>query len=53
MDFYKAITRLREKRKLVQAAGKIESDRLILNKSIVFEFYIKGHKTFQSLKTNF
>jgi GT2 family glycosyltransferase len=53
IDFYKAIARLREKRKLVQAAGKTKIDILILNKSIVFEFYIKGHKTFQSLKTNF
>jgi GT2 family glycosyltransferase len=53
MDFYKAVPRLKEKRKLIQSAGKTESDGLILNKCIVFEFYIKGHKTFQSLKTNF
>jgi GT2 family glycosyltransferase len=53
IDFYKAVSTLREKRKLILSAGTKESDGLILNKSIVFEFYIKGHKTFQSLETNF
>jgi GT2 family glycosyltransferase len=49
MDYYKAIDALREKRK---AVGKLETDNTldsVLNKSIVFEFYIKGNKTYNSL----
>jgi GT2 family glycosyltransferase len=53
MDFYKALPVLKEKRKLICASTISEPDSLILNKSIVFEFYIKGHRTFESLKTNF
>jgi hypothetical protein len=52
MDYYKAINNLREKRK---AAKKLEindnSWDCVLNKSIVFEFYIKGNKTYKSLKS--
>ena len=52
MDYYKAINDLREKRK---AAKKLEindnSWDCVLNKSIVFEFYIKGNKTYKSLKS--
>ena len=49
MDYNKAINELREKRK---AVSKLETDHIqdsILNKSIVFEFYIKGNKTYSSL----
>ena len=49
MDYNKAINELREKRK---AVSKLETDHIqdsILNKSIVFEFYIKGNKTYNSL----
>ena len=52
MDYYKAINELREKRKAVK---KLEindnSQDSVLNKSIVFEFYIKGNKTYKSLKS--
>jgi GT2 family glycosyltransferase len=49
MDYNKAINELRKKRK---AVSKLETDHIqdsILNKSIVFEFYIKGNKTYNSL----
>jgi GT2 family glycosyltransferase len=52
IDFYKQINQVREKRKMTRISGEIEPKGLILNKTIVFEFYIKGHKTFNSLKTN-
>jgi GT2 family glycosyltransferase len=51
VDYYHVISELKEKRKEVK---KLETDSfpaLILNKSIVFEFYGKGNKTFNSLKT--
>jgi hypothetical protein len=40
-----------EKRELVKSLGNNEDSGLILNKSVVFEFYIKGHKTFKSMTT--
>ena len=43
---------LRGKREMLKATGSKEPEGLILNKSIVFEFYIKGNKTFGSMKTN-
>ena len=50
MDYYKAVDELREKRKLVKKLEVVTfSMNLILNKSIVFEFYIKGNKTYTSL----
>jgi GT2 family glycosyltransferase len=42
--------KLREKRKAIKATGNSEPEGLILNKSLVFEFYIKRHKTFNSIK---
>jgi GT2 family glycosyltransferase len=50
-DTRKFTSQLRDKREVVKALGNNEPSELILNKSIVFEFYIKGHKTFRSLKT--
>jgi GT2 family glycosyltransferase len=49
MDYYKASATLRDKRESVK---KLEVNKVgapILNKSIVFEFYIKGNKTYNSL----
>ena len=49
MDYYKASAKLRDKRESVR---KLEVNKVgapILNKSIVFEFYIKGNKTYNSL----
>jgi GT2 family glycosyltransferase len=50
MDFYKTINELEEKRKMVKKLEIIHYPTLILNKSIVFEFYVKGNKTYNSLK---
>ncbi len=53
VDFYRNIKLLKEKRKAVKLIGEKNPAALILNKSVVFEFYIKRHRTFNSLKTNF
>lgn len=49
IDYYRNISTLKEKRKMVKLLVKDHSDKMILNKSVVFEFYVKGHKTFSSL----
>jgi GT2 family glycosyltransferase len=53
MDFYSNLKELKEKRKWVANLGKSDFDAPILNKSIVFEFYAHGCKTYHSLKTDF
>jgi GT2 family glycosyltransferase len=53
IDYYKSLNQLKKKRKMVKMLGENEPTGLVLNKSVVFEFYIKGNKTFQSLPTNF
>lgn len=52
MDYYRNIERLKGKRLEAPKAITEDFTGLILNKSIVFEFYIKRHKTFSSLNTN-
>jgi len=49
MDYYKVLDQLKEKRKAVKKLEVITGSETILNKSIVFEFYIKGNKTYNSL----
>jgi GT2 family glycosyltransferase len=49
MDYYRAMDKLREKRKAVRKLEINTTNETILNKSIVFEFYVKGHKTYKSL----
>lgn len=49
MDYYKASGKLRKKRESVKRSEVNSTGELILNKSIVFEFYIKGNKTYNSL----
>jgi GT2 family glycosyltransferase len=49
MDYYKAIDKLRIKRIAVKKLEVTISDEPVLNKSIVFEFYVKGNKTYKSL----
>jgi GT2 family glycosyltransferase len=51
INYYKNMSNLRIKRKMVKKLEKTDSPALILNKSIVFEFYVKGNKTYNSLKT--
>jgi GT2 family glycosyltransferase len=50
MEYYKCQGELKQKRLAVKELGEYENDGLILNKSIVLEFYIKGNKTFNDLK---
>ena len=52
IDFYKNIPQLKEKRAKIEKQFGNKPPALILNKCIVFELYIKNHKTFTSLKTN-
>ena len=51
IDYYKSISELKEKRKMVKNMEIVHSSSPLLNKSIVFEFYAKGNKTYSSLKT--
>jgi GT2 family glycosyltransferase len=50
IEYYKHKSDLKEKRKMVKKLEVIHSPAKILNKSIVFEFYVKGNKTYNSLK---
>ncbi|MCE5348077.1 MAG: glycosyltransferase family 2 protein [Bacteroidales bacterium] len=49
IDYYHNMRKLREKRTMVKGIETAQPSSLILNKSIVFEFYVKGHKTYESL----
>lgn len=51
MSFYKNLDQLKVKRETVRKLGEDTCGDLILNKSIVFEFFIRGKKTYRSLKT--
>jgi len=51
ISYYKSTRELKIKREVVKKLGKGDSQALILNKSIVFEFYVRGIKTFDRLKT--
>jgi len=48
-SYYKCIGELRRKRDLLKKSGEDQIPGLILNKSLVFEFYIKGIKTYNRL----
>jgi GT2 family glycosyltransferase len=49
MDYYQALDKLRIKRTDVKKLEVSHFDAHVLNKSIVFEFYVKGNKTYKSL----
>ena len=53
IDAARSKKRLREKRGIIKASGNSENVGLILNKSIVFEFYIKRHRTYNSMNPKF
>ncbi len=53
MEYYRNVESLKKKRNLLNNQSKEKAAGLILNKSIVFEFYIKGNKTFARLKPFF
>lgn len=50
IDYYRHLKVLRKKRVEVQALNGIEPLEVILNKCVVFEFYLKRKKTFKDLK---
>ncbi len=50
IDYYKSLNILKVKRKFVKTLETDHFSEPILNKSIVFEFYVKGNKTYDSLK---
>lgn len=49
VDYYKSIKRLKEKRRFVLDLSISSATGKLMNKSVVFRFYIKGEKTFSSL----
>jgi hypothetical protein len=49
MDYYKNINSLKAKRESVRNLEKDKTISHLVNKSVVFRFYIKGEKTFSSL----
>jgi GT2 family glycosyltransferase len=53
MDYYRSMSDLKLKRETVKRMEIAHTPPPVLNKSLVFEFYLKGHKTFYSLKTDF
>jgi len=50
IDYYKSLNELKSKRIIVKSMETEHFSGPVLNKSIVFEFYVKGNKTFDSLK---
>jgi GT2 family glycosyltransferase len=50
IQYYKSKGDLKLKRKMVKELGNYGSEGLILNKSVVLQFYIKGNKTYKRLK---
>lgn len=51
LAYYKSSAQLKVKREIVKKLDTSSANNVILNKSIVFEFYIKGNKTFDKIKT--
>jgi hypothetical protein len=49
VHYYRNIGKLRQKRKMARACGQKEAHGLILNKCLVFEFYILKKRTFDIL----
>ena len=52
MDYYRHLASLKKQRESLKSLPKTEFSNIILNKSAVFEFYIKRNKTFEKLKMN-
>jgi GT2 family glycosyltransferase len=50
IDYYRNKQGLKAKRAAVKKLETVNSPAMILNKSIVFEFYVRGRKTFDLLK---
>ncbi len=52
IDYYRHLDKLKKKREIIRSVCGNEHVGLVLNKCVVFKFYIKGKKTFNSLKLN-
>ena len=48
-DYYRAIPVLKKKRELINGIATETASNLIMNKSLIFEFYIRRKKTYTSL----
>ncbi len=48
-DYYKNISQLKVKRRLIKMTETADFPSAVLNKSIVFEFYVRGNRTYNSL----
>ncbi len=53
MDYYRGAKEMKLKRDTIIRSSEDNPWKYILNNSLVFEFYIRGNKTFRKLKTNF
>ncbi|HVN57323.1 MAG TPA: glycosyltransferase family 2 protein [Bacteroidales bacterium] len=53
MDYYKAVVALKKERALTERVSEENASSRVLNKSIVFEFYVKRNRTFDRLKKYF
>lgn len=51
ISYYRSMSTLKQKRAMIRKLGEGRSGELILNKSIVFEFYVKGNRTYNCLRT--
>jgi GT2 family glycosyltransferase len=49
IDYYKSTGDLKLKRKMIRNMDRKKSSENILNKSVVFEFYVRGKKTYEDL----
>ena len=49
IDYYRSLGLLRKKRAMVKTLGDGDPEGLLLNKCVVFEFYIRKRKTFNSV----
>jgi GT2 family glycosyltransferase len=52
MDYYRHLGVLKKQRASATNLAKTDFSDIVLNKSVVFEFYIKGNKTYDTLKMN-
>jgi GT2 family glycosyltransferase len=52
LDYYKSVSTLKKKREAVKNITISEYSDTVLNKSVVFEFYIKRNRTFDKLRMN-
>jgi hypothetical protein len=52
IDYYRHLPILKKQRESMETSSKAEFSNIILNKSAVFEFYIKRNRTFEKLKMN-